>query len=247
MRLGIGIGLCDARRGAVPAALGALAYWESDFGLPGSGSVAQWNGKAGGFNLVQGTGANQPTITASAFGALPGVLLDGTNDWLSCDAVAATFSGSDKPLAWALVAKFTGITGQKGFLSLGRGASATPEHYWYRLAAQQGSWRNDDGGVAAGNPGGAGVNVAAGVATLVGQLFSGTQERKAKGTTIDTQVALDRTAVTLDTFTVGARRAGGTASEFLDATLGGLYVFPRDLTAVEWAMLATYCAAKFGT
>lgn len=53
-------GWLDANRGTTDAGAGALSAW--------------LDGTSNAYNFVQGTGANRPTITASQFGTLPGIV-----------------------------------------------------------------------------------------------------------------------------------------------------------------------------
>jgi hypothetical protein len=48
-----------------------------------SGSVSQWASKAGGYNAVQATGANQPTTGTETINGLNVIDFDGTNDRLT--------------------------------------------------------------------------------------------------------------------------------------------------------------------
>lgn len=73
----------------------ALVWWDAD--ALANGSVASWVDNIAGLALIQATGANQPTKSATAFtdmfGAThPGVVFDGS-DILSCAAFGATVLG----------------------------------------------------------------------------------------------------------------------------------------------------------
>ncbi len=75
-----------------PATLDPTLYLLSNSGVvPGTG-VAQWNdiGRRAN-NAAEGTGSNQPLLTANVFGALPGVTYDGTTKRLTIPH-SATFN-----------------------------------------------------------------------------------------------------------------------------------------------------------
>ena len=60
-----------------------LEWWDSSSGVNLSGSnVTSWVGKKSGYTVAQGTGASQPTYSATSFNGAPGLTFDGTDDYL---------------------------------------------------------------------------------------------------------------------------------------------------------------------
>lgn len=87
-----GYGRLRAGGDSVPAA--ALSFL-SDTGVTGS-PASSWASALGSVTVTQATGANQPSITASAFGSKDGLTFDGTNDNLSVASrvISATTAGT---------------------------------------------------------------------------------------------------------------------------------------------------------
>lgn len=83
--------------------------------------VSAWNGSKLGLSLVQGTGANQPTYSATSFAGAAGLTFDGTNDTLlytlSGELPASAVPGE----IWALVSQDVevGTAGAKTIVSYG--------------------------------------------------------------------------------------------------------------------------------
>lgn len=57
-------------------------YWTTASGVTGS-PCSSWASIAGNYSVTQGTSANRPTITASAFGSNSGLTFNGTSQYLS--------------------------------------------------------------------------------------------------------------------------------------------------------------------
>lgn len=59
-------------------------WWRSDMGITIATGVSAWADQSGqGNTLVQGTGANQPTLTAGQINGRPALVFDGVNDSLA--------------------------------------------------------------------------------------------------------------------------------------------------------------------
>lgn len=68
-----------------PLDMGAdlLAWWDASEGVSLSGTaVTAWVDKKSGYSAAQGTGASQPTYSATGFNGAPCVISDGTDDYL---------------------------------------------------------------------------------------------------------------------------------------------------------------------
>jgi len=86
------------------------AWWDGDdlsSITESSNAVSQWDDKSGNsHDLVQATGANQPTYTTSVLAGRAGIVFDGTNDRLSNTSINMT-----RPYAVLLVCKTDNATG----------------------------------------------------------------------------------------------------------------------------------------
>ena len=82
-----------------------------------SGFVSQWNDKSGnGYNVVQATGANQPTTGSATINGLNVLSFDGSNDRMQNLSVPS----SSRPHTYVIVAKETSsITVTKSLLNTG--------------------------------------------------------------------------------------------------------------------------------
>ena len=76
--------------GFLPTDLADLfAWYRGDLGVTIATGVSEWADQSGnGHDLVQATGANQPTYGATLINSQPGMTLDGTNDSLSCTGLS---------------------------------------------------------------------------------------------------------------------------------------------------------------
>jgi hypothetical protein len=79
----------------IPLQVGATAWFDASDPytiIETSGAVSQWNDKSGnGYDLTQGTGANQPTTGSRTLNGLNVLDFDGTSDYL---AQSSAFSAS---------------------------------------------------------------------------------------------------------------------------------------------------------
>jgi len=99
-------------------------------GQPFGGFVSTWYDQSGNANdATQATTTDQPKIVDA--GSLVGGLdFDGVDDWLDTSSIAASFSGTDKPLSAFSVAQSSSITGFQSIFSLAKGDSTTPLRYF---------------------------------------------------------------------------------------------------------------------
>jgi hypothetical protein len=85
-----------------------VGWWRSDLGIITGTGVAAWENQAnvgGGTQWAQGTGANQPALTASdpVFNNRPSLLWDGVDDEMST-AIAAPAPGTTNRFYWIVAA-----------------------------------------------------------------------------------------------------------------------------------------------
>jgi hypothetical protein len=229
---------------------GVLGYWDPRYDVAADGDdlVSGWLDQSEySHDLVQLTGAAQPTWIEDAFGAgLHGMLFDGTADFLAAigDAVAEHFTGEDHPLSVFVVVN-PAADGSRTIAGFGRSSSATP-HHWCGTSTST-RWvqvRRDDS-----NAGGS-------VTTAVGALdldtvrlmefrFTGTTARILEGNTeIQTTTAQDFGTLTLDRFSVGALLKAA-ASQFYSGTLGPIALYHGDVSSDAAAIRASI-AAEYG-
>lgn len=198
-------------------------------------------------HLVQATQALRPR--ARTLNGRCSMLLDGTDDYLSMDALAALFTGADVPYTAIIVFK-SSIAALDYFLAhLGRAASNTP----IGMALQSG--------------GGGGVNfyvqrrddVAATVTlaittptptanpTIFTEVFAGTTTsafiNSAK--TNQSGSAIDVGTITFDQFTVGARR-GSTIGSFVNGHIAAVLILNRAVASPERVRAERYLARQYG-
>jgi hypothetical protein len=96
-----------------PASLAGLVQWSEDSSLA-NGVVPSWPDLSGNGNAwIQATLSKQPVKSAS------GVLLDGVNDLMTCNALAPVFAGKDGQYTAFFVAQPTALTGSRTLLGLG--------------------------------------------------------------------------------------------------------------------------------
>jgi hypothetical protein len=229
---------------------GVLGYWDPryDVSIGAGNAVSSWlDQSAFGHDLVQATGAAQPTWIEDAFGAgLHGILFDGTADFLAAigDAVAEHFTGADHPLSVFVVVN-PAADGSRTIAGFGRAASANP-HHWCGTSTST-RWvqvRRDD------------ANTGGSVTTAIGALdldtvrlmefrFTGTTARILEGNTeIQTTTAQDFGTLTLDRFSVGALLKA-TASQFFSGTLGPIALYHGDVTS-DASTIRASIAAEWG-
>lgn len=175
-------------------------------GAPGDGgSVGRITGLISGTQLIQATAGNKPTYRATGPGgaAYPAWQFDG-GDFLTADALAATFSGSDKPFTLIACVAQTSTVGTQTVWSCGSSSAASPrQDCGYTGSGPARFSRQDD---AAANTT---SNAAGGGGTtlkVLSWLLSGTVGYIWRNYTPDLEMAADVGAMTVDQFTFGCLR-----------------------------------------
>ena len=175
------------------------------------GTGSAWTAKSGS----NGTLVASPTVSDGWTGGRRMVTLNGTSQYLTIDGIASAISGEDKPFSIALVYQFTANTANYAVLwAANRSATSTPKFEFYKLNTVNGAFQQynqDDGaGTASANAGTSGTSTRVLVCSYTGTVFSSWLN----GSIAHNAVAANVGVRTLDLFTVGALRRGGTASVF---------------------------------
>lgn len=67
-------------------------WWRIEFGITeSSNKVSKWEGSINSIDFDQGTGANQPTLTADQLSGFPAIVFDGTADFMTA-TLGATYT-----------------------------------------------------------------------------------------------------------------------------------------------------------
>lgn len=131
----------------VPTNVAGCKLWlRGDLGVTQSGgTVSLWADQSGNANdYSQGTAANQPTFTASAINALPGLSFDGTNDVLT-----SSFQISGAKTIF-MVRKLSSVPGAGAFFTpwnLNSGSLESEEIYVNSAGYQPTSFAHDRSGL----------------------------------------------------------------------------------------------------
>lgn len=208
------------------------AVWASDpaWTPPADGgAVSSWrNGGSVGGDVVQGTGAAQPTYRAStaAFNNKPTVQFDGTDD--------------------RLVVTVTAIPQPVWLLAIGSFSAGNDYIMGYSSSSDSGVGRFDATRWAMGAAGGLKLYTAAmtaGNPYMVLAYFDGAASTFNANGTVST--ASDAGTGTLTRFALGAHASN--AGSFLDGHAAYAAIFTTDPTALpEWASFKAWCLSQYG-
>lgn len=201
-------------------------------------------------DAVQTTNAEQPAYLANWLNGLPGFDWDGTDDNMIADALASPLSGSGKSLSVFTVMESDIDNTESTFISWGNAATSARVR-WEKTAAVdnaiRGSMRNDAAVDGATN---IGITDLALDPHLV-------EYRKQSDGTVDGWVEGSEDGingsnwsadpVTLDRFTIGARReAAIPLTAFMNGKLGGIFVFDTSQSDGDHTTIRTGLAADYG-
>ncbi len=192
-----------------------------------------WRPTAGSVNLKQLTYAKCPTFTSGVFGTMPGLLF-ATDDWLGADALAATFTGADKPMSVVALVKQTDGATNYGYVGLSRATSSTPYRMGYSNGAQLVAYNRDDAS--------SGKSVNGPLHNTDAHVFAWRFGAGA-GYTVDMYKSgvtpvngdVDVGALTLDEFSVGIGRRAAGALYPLSGNIGALLVYDNALSDANMA------------
>lgn len=221
---------------ATPADFGTLLAWiDPRYDITHSGdatAVTDWNDHSAA--ALNGVVVSAPTYHATGWnGSLPSVSFNGTSDALALDGLAASISGSDKPIYVVAAIQMGSVASGQSIFSGGQ--AATPPHNRYRELGTITSSRyypasRDDS-----------LTIDADVSSVgaltttrahVTWAFSGTDVTLYFNGTVDSVCNLTPQnvgTITMNQFTIGARR-GTSASAFATIAHLGPVFFYSSLT-----------------
>ena len=201
-----------------------------------------WN-KAGSLvaTASQGTTGKQPTI--GAINGRSALDFNGTSTLLNADALAAIFSGSDKPFTIFSVSECDAPSSglQSSIWAFGYSGSTSQFQSQVYQNSLNISNRRDDAGTIAGSfaPAIAGVNVSC-------IIFTGTTISSYTNTTVNyANTAMDVGVLTLDKFTIGA--TSRTAEQhFFDGRIGEIIGYEGAMNNTERLAIMNFLGTKWG-
>jgi hypothetical protein len=122
------------------------AWWRSDLGITLNGStVSAWADQTGnGHHWTQGTAANQPTYTAGQLNGQPGVVFDGSNDYMDAvNSVTLALTKNIGAISMWVVAKNTNTDTQRILCAFSNGISTDTSRVSLRWRATSGNGTGD--------------------------------------------------------------------------------------------------------
>lgn len=185
------------------------------------------------------------TTAAPQFAGINGnrvIHFDGTNDYLTADSIAATFTGSDKPISIFISYK-ADVASTASLVSLGRSASANPYMVWRQDGSYTYITRDDTGTT---------KNQSTGSPGLTTKIWSHINTGTTATDYIDgSQIGsagydVDLTARTLDRFSMGVL-GRNTYTDYYSGSLGDVIIYNRALTTDERQTIEAYLTAKYST
>lgn len=223
-----------------PTTVGSLiGHWRADYGCDqadgsacGDGNAVQtWRPVWGAVNLVAPGADSRPVWRTGAFGPMPGVDFDGTDDYLTGNDLAAYFTGADKPMT-AVAAVLPDASALQSVIGMGSSAAAAQ----YRMCYQTGAGDNylsgynrDD--ASSEKTATSTLAVANGAAHIVAWRWNGTTiDMWVDGAAGDLGRDVDVGALTLDEFYVGVGRVHTSLVNPMNGKIGALMVFAAALS-----------------
>lgn len=213
-----------------------------------NGYITKFYGQKGHTDLVQPVASKAPAYLASALNSKPGADFNGTTHYMTANALASTYSGSDKPMTVHMVLKGDVFTLTRTYFALGSSAGTTPQFHFRSNALTWQTTRRDD------------LNTTTFVATTTvinegNKVFS----FRFPGTTLTvnmngnpmqamTTAAMDRGNLTLDIFAVGATAVGvgPVVSNYFDGKMEEIVVFSADIGAADAEVLNSNSRTYYG-
>lgn len=222
-------------------------WWDIENTTTIDTGVSVWAGVLGFANLVQATGGAQPARNATGWnGALYSLDFDGSDDFMTADAIAGELDGADVPFTWAWAGQLL-TAGANGDTQMGitSGTDNDPRHVVNRPlgAAWQVVRVQDDGASPATQSGG----------TLDANRhhfvlsFNGTAiTLYVDGAKAINGAAMDVGALTVTRFTVGCLRRITNAS-FTDMRVGELWILDYACDDAREAEIRADLASRYPT
>ena len=230
-----------------------VAWWDAadraSIGhLYGNDAVSRWIDKSGKGNHAVQTGAatRKPTMRLGQQNGLPLVSFDGGDD-LSCDAIAAYFTGEDKPGTMIAVLRRSVYNVYQYVATCGPNASGGVARYF--LAGYQNSdaarcERKDDAGNSFGNTAALGVTDTVHILSTVHAPT--TTSIWVNGVNKQNAGAADVGAMTLDNFHLGCWRTDLSKQSYLDGAIGEVLIWRKALDTQARRRVERYLGAKWG-
>lgn len=208
------------------------------------GFVSKVRNKADSQNpFVQATGANQPQTGVSTVAGRNVITLNGSNSYLSCNALSAYFTGEDAPVSCFAVYRPTSIVGQRVVFCAGNSGSS------------QNLFMHDNGDTSSFR---IFKRINAGTITQVFTTYSpisipvmmsmscpGTTIKAYKNGVSFANGAFNAGTVPLNTFALGVR-PGATLSNYYAGDICETIFYNRGLTDDEVDIIESYLARKWG-
>lgn len=225
-----------------PLSLGAklLLWWDAEdaasISLAGS-NVAVWTDKSAAFGVAQTTGTNQPTYSSTAVNNRPGVVFDGTDDFLTNAGTPSKVAAGQAREWWFLGTQTRAVSTGGTHVAVRQGSAITS-------AAQIG--RTIDNAVA-GFVGNGATAVIANAASLfegvsiIRQQVTATEQIVSRNGTAGTPVAVSPALNDTSVF-IGSRDA---ASRFHEGAFNTL-IQTEPLTEAEAGQLLAYLKFRGG-
>ena len=221
--------------------------WAADTKQTADGvSIQSWTGRKGNA-FIQQTAASQFKMDVDGMNGYPALVAQ-VDDFMTCDGLAAQFSGSDIPITVIMaVSRITDLGGTETFFSMGRNAATG--FMSLRVAGSNDNFqarRGDDGGTNSF------VNLFVSPSTfpvltpvIFAMNFKGTTvDGWRNGTKVRSGLALDFGAATFTQFTLGCLRTN-TNTNFAEMALGAVAVLSSASDEVI-SLFMNYYSAKYG-
>ena len=208
--------------------------WLSNSGVTGNPASA-WASSTGIVTLAQATVANQPTVTASAFGSSPGLTFNGTSSAMSASGVAVpqTAAGS-----LSVVFK-TGASVTGPFVICAQSDSSAINNWWeigvaadgkiYIESNANGTKQTVEGSTVLSNSTSYNAIVTYDGTDFYVQL-NGVEENPLVITNVGAFAWLGRVTAGTPVFTVGATATSGGNARFFNGSVGAIYFWATDIT-----------------
>jgi hypothetical protein len=228
----------------VPSCVGWFDAADREAITSSGGLVSNVRNKANVQNpFVQATGGNQPTTGSSTMAGKNVLTFDGTSDYLSCNALAAFFTGNDTSVSAFAVYNSGSLSGSPTIFSAGNSGNNT------NLFAHDNGGSNsfrvfkrDD------------LSVLDQVVTTVASVSSpvmmsmscaGTTIKARKNGALFANGAFNVGVTTLNAFAIGARPTS-TITSFFTGDIAEIIIYSRALSDTEVASIEDYLGNKWG-
>lgn len=230
--------------GFSPASISGLRLWlkADSLALNDGDAVATWADSSGNSNAAtQATSSKRPLYKVGIQNSLAAVLFDGTDDVLTANSLAATFTGNDKPSTVVMVFRKTSNSGSQAFFSFGNSGLSSNYHYLFITGGAYNEERSS-GGVAARSGGTPDTS-----AHIISNVFTGTAlSVLIDGSAVINNQGFDTASITFDQFALGAL-ARISMSEFLAGYLMEVAVYDSALSTTDRQSVESYLKTKWGT